>query len=221
VRTDASSKGNYAAHSFVQGKECDGKNNCTDNKPDQWLSVAMLNGDAFEVNHYCLRHGGGSAYWRLRSWELQGREGDSAGWVMLRKHTNDQALADKGFATAGWAVEGGKGSFSQFRVLQTGPNSSGTTFLCCAGLELYGTLLPPTATKPAIAAVDAAAAMKKNAAAVAELSAVLFAAAEGDAAALEGLHTAGTDITLISDYDQVRDSGHSLHHALIAPTATR
>ena len=63
--------------------------------------------------------------------------------------------------------------------------------------------------------------MKKNAAAVAELSAVLFAAAEGDAAALEGLHTAGTDITLISDYDQVRDSGHSLHHALIAPTATR
>ena len=145
VRTDASSEwdSHYAAHSFVQGKEWDGKENCTKRgEPDQWLSVAMLNGDAFEVNHYCLRHGWSNGYCRLRSWELQGREGDSAGWVTLRKHTNDQALADKGFTTAGWAVEGGKGSFSQFRVLQTGPNSSGNNYLACAGLELYGTLLP-------------------------------------------------------------------------------
>ena len=144
MRTDASSErdGYYAAHSFVQGKECDGKPNSTQDKPNQWLSMAMLNGDAFEVNHYCLRHGWSNGYYRLRSWELQGREGDSAGWVTLRKHTNDQALADEGFATAGWAVEGGKGSFSQFRVLQTGPNSSGSNTLACAGLELYGTLLP-------------------------------------------------------------------------------
>ena len=146
MRTDASSKGGYfaGAHSFVQGKEWDGKENSTSGQagPDQWLSVAMLNGDAFEVNHYCLRHGRDDGRCRLRSWELQGREGDSAGWVTLRKHTNDKALADKGFATAGWAVEGGKGSFSQFRVLQTGKNSSGYTELCCAGLELYGTLLP-------------------------------------------------------------------------------
>ena len=145
MRTDASSEGwgYYAAHSFVQGKEWDGKWNITENKPDQWLSVAMLNGDAFEVNHYCLRHGNDHGAWRLRSWELQGREGDSAGWVTLRKHTNDEALANEGFATAGWAVEGGKGSFSQFRVLMTGPNSYGhDNHLCCAGLELYGTLLP-------------------------------------------------------------------------------
>ena len=145
MRTDASSESEYgyAAHSFVQGKEWDGKVNCTTgNGPNQWLSVAMLNGDAFEVNHYCLRHGSSDGYCRLRSWELQGREGDSAGWVTLRKHTNDEALADEGFATAGWAVEGGKGSFSQFRVLQTGPNSWGSNSLCCAGLELYGTLLP-------------------------------------------------------------------------------
>jgi len=144
VRTDASSEYElYAAHSFVQGKEWDGKQNRTSHEePNQWLSVAMLNGDAFEVNHYCLRHGCSSGGIRLRSWELQGREGDSADWVTLRKHTNDEALADEQFATAGWAVEGGKGSFSQFRVLQTGPSSSGTNHLPCAGLELYGTLLP-------------------------------------------------------------------------------
>jgi hypothetical protein len=144
VRTNASSEypGWYAAHSFVQGKEWDGKANCTNNKPDQWLSIAMLNDDALEVNHYCLRHGGNNGNYRLRSWELQGREGDSADWVALRRHTNDGALADEGFATAGWAVEGGKGSFSKFRVLMTGPNSGENNLLCCAGLELYGTLLP-------------------------------------------------------------------------------
>ena len=143
MRTDASSEGYfYAAHSFVQGKEWDGKQNFTRDRPDQWLSFAMLNGDAFEVNHYCLRHGWSNGGYRLRSWELQGSEGDSAGWVTLRKHTNDEVLANKGFATAGWAVEGGKGSFSQFRVLMTGPNSSGYNRLACAGLELYGTLLP-------------------------------------------------------------------------------
>ena len=149
MRTDASSKGSYegesryAAHSFVQGKEWDGEDNATTgNRPDQWLSVAMLNGDAFEVNHYCLRHGWWDGGHRLRSWELQGREGDSAGWVTLSKHANDRALACNGFATAGWVVEGGKGSFSQFRVLMTGPDSSGHNQLFCAGLELYGTLLP-------------------------------------------------------------------------------
>ena len=143
VRTDASSEGYYAAHRLVQGEETDGKSNRTGNKPGQWMSVALLGGDALEVNHYCLRHGASaSGFSRLRSWKLQGREGDSADWVTLRNHTNDRALADKGFATAGWAVEGGKGSFSQFRVLQTGPNSSGSNFLACAGLELYGTLLP-------------------------------------------------------------------------------
>ena len=145
MRTDASSErgnGCYAAHRLVQGEETDGQSNCTQSGPGQWMSVALLGGDALEVNHYCLRHGWDSGSGRLRSWELQGREGDSAGWVALRKHTNDEALADKGFATAGWAVEGGKGSFSQFRVLQTGPNSSGDNDLFCAGLELYGTLLP-------------------------------------------------------------------------------
>ena len=145
VRTDASSEsGDFAAHSFVEGKQWDWKANHTQNKPDQWLSVAMLNGDAFEVNHYCLRHGTIGDGSKLRSWDLQGREGDSADWVTLRKHTNDEALvrittADQ---SAGWVVEGGKGSFSQFRVLQTGPNSNGGNHLYCAGLELYGTLLP-------------------------------------------------------------------------------
>jgi hypothetical protein len=126
----------------VQGQEWDGEVRYTENEPGEWLSVVLPNGDALEVSHYCLRHGSNSGEGRLRSWELQGREGDCADWVALRKHTNDEALADEGFATAGWAVEGGKGPFSQFRVLSTGKDSSGSNYLHCAGLELYGVLLP-------------------------------------------------------------------------------
>jgi hypothetical protein len=145
VRTDASSEGfsgSYAAHRLVQGEETDGKNNTTQDKPGQWMSVALLGGDALEVNHYCLRHGFDSGGGTLRSWELQGRAGDGADWETLRTHTDDEALPQKGFATAGWAVEGGKGAFSQFRLLMTGETSSGENRLNCAGLELYGALLP-------------------------------------------------------------------------------
>jgi hypothetical protein len=145
VRTDASSEqgGNYAAHRLVQGEETDGKGNYTQSKPGQWMSVALLGGDALEVNHYCLRHGGSAnGSYRLRSWELQGRAGDGADWETLRTHTDDGALPNEAFATAGWAVEGGKGAFSQFRVLMTGKTSTGGDTLLCAGLELYGALLP-------------------------------------------------------------------------------
>jgi hypothetical protein len=145
VTTATSSKGwpGYAAHRVVQGRECDGNNNSTDDSQPctgQWMSVD-LHSDALEVNHYCLRHGNSHRNCMLRSWELQGCNGDDGDWVTLSEHKNDRALADEAFSTAGWAVEGGRGSFSQFRVLMTGPNSSMNNYLACAGLELYGTML--------------------------------------------------------------------------------
>jgi hypothetical protein len=140
VATAASSESYYEAHRLVQN-EPDGQFNITKDKPGQWMAVDLLR-DALEVNYYCLRHGSSDGKRRLRSWELQGRKGNSAGWVTLCVHTGDRALGEEGFATAGWAVVGGKGSFSQFRVFMTGPNSNGGNHLCCAGIELYGTLVP-------------------------------------------------------------------------------
>jgi hypothetical protein len=144
VTTAASSRDGrfYAPHRLVQNRHDGGYNTTGGDRPGQWVS-ADLQRDALEVNHYCLRHGspyGGAC--RLQNWELQGRKRDGAVWVTLSKHLDDQALGERAFATAGWAVEGGKGAFSQFRLLMTGPNSGGYNYLLCAGMELYGTLLP-------------------------------------------------------------------------------
>ena len=62
-------------------------------------------------------------------------------------HTGDRTLGALAFVTAGWAVQGGKGSFSQFRAIATGPDNSGGIYLMCAGLELYGALLPGSGTQ--------------------------------------------------------------------------
>jgi hypothetical protein len=88
-----------------------------------------LRGDALDVSHYCLRH-------RRTAWApRRAAELAAAGperpcvWVTLSEHTGDTALAahsfdhELGIATAGWAVEGVKGPFSQFRVLVTGLNT--------------------------------------------------------------------------------------------------
>ena len=41
-------------------------------------------------------------------------------------------------STAAWPVDAGGKAFRHFRILQTGPNSSGHHYLMCAGIELYG-----------------------------------------------------------------------------------
>jgi hypothetical protein len=101
------------------------------------------------VDRYCLRHStcrSGCNGSSLRNWQLQGsNDGDL--WTTLRAHKNDEALAKTKYSTASWAVEGGKGAFAQFRVLQTGKNGGGHSRdrLYCAGIELYGTFFPEEA----------------------------------------------------------------------------
>jgi hypothetical protein len=129
--------GSYKPHRLVQNG-CDGKNNHTRDKPGSWVLVDLHDAQ-IEVEYYCLRHGFNDGGVRLRSWELQG-SADGEEWATLRSHADDEALANAAFSTAGWAVKRGQGAFSMFRVLMTGPNSSGTHFLCCAGIELYGTV---------------------------------------------------------------------------------
>jgi hypothetical protein len=66
---------------------------------------------------------------------------DNTAWVVLKTHTDDQALAATAHSTAAWPVtpptaEG----FRHFRIIQFGTNGSGINHLMCGGIELYGTL---------------------------------------------------------------------------------
>jgi hypothetical protein len=136
----------YAAPSFVQHRP-DGNSNLTQSKPNSWMALAFGGGAKIDVAHYCLRHGDrDDGYGRLRHWDLEASL-DGRAWTTLRSHRDDQSLADAKYSTAAWAVEGGKGAFSHFRIRQTGKNSGGYSggddCLMCAGIELYGVLHPP------------------------------------------------------------------------------
>jgi E3 ubiquitin-protein ligase HECTD1 len=143
VTDTASSQQDFAAGRFVQ-HQSDGQNNYTADKPNSWMAVALGGGAQAKVTRYCLRHGCSGSYYVLRHWDLEAST-DGRAWTTLRSHRNDESLAEAGYSTAGWAVEGGKGAFSHFRIRQTGKNSNGGDTLACAGIELYGELLPPAA----------------------------------------------------------------------------
>ncbi len=84
--------------------------------------------------------------YKLRNWSLQASN-DSATWTTLRQHSSDASLADQPMSVAAWPLDaaavGGR-AFRHFRILQTGPNSSGDNHLMCAGIELYGVLTDDT-----------------------------------------------------------------------------
>jgi hypothetical protein len=104
------------------------------------MSVDLGAARRLAVDYYCLRHGNSDGSHMLRNWRLEGSN-DNTAWVVLKTHTDDQALAGAGFSTAAWPVtpptaEG----FRHFRILQFGKNASNQYYLMCAGIELYGTL---------------------------------------------------------------------------------
>jgi hypothetical protein len=130
-------------HRFAQ-HEHDGQDNTTpQDEPGSAMALALGGGAQAEVSYYCLRHGCSHGGARLRHWELEASRDGEAPWTTLRSHEGDESLAEGAFSTAGWAVEGGKGAFSHFRVRMTGKNSRGDDALCCAGIELYGSLMIP------------------------------------------------------------------------------
>jgi hypothetical protein len=125
---------------FVQHVH-DGNYNCTDNTPNSWMSVDLGATRRLAVDHYCLRHDRVNGSYMLRNWRLEGSN-DNTAWVVLKTHTNDQALAGAGFSTAAWPVAPPTaGGFRHFRIIQFGNNShNSSNNLLCGGIELYGTL---------------------------------------------------------------------------------
>jgi hypothetical protein len=125
---------------FVQQVNTTNCNNYTNQIPNAWMSVDLGAARRLAVDHYCLRHGGEDGWYMLRNWRLEGSNVSTA-WVVLKTHTDDQALAADGFSTAAWPVtpptaEG----FRHFRIVQFGKNADDDDSLFCAGIELYGVL---------------------------------------------------------------------------------
>ena len=134
----------------------------TDNAPQSWMGVDIGPTRLFRPTAYSLRHDAQSRRGVLRNWVFQGkasgRPEDS--WVTISTHENDKSLAEEAASTALFRVhaldnkEPGRDDdgadaivsadnirgFRFFRILQTGPNSTGKDRLYCSGVELYGEL---------------------------------------------------------------------------------
>ena len=104
-----------------------------------WLPLSIHphagEGRSLVPDHYRLRADPSSH--KLRNWELQGST-DGRAWQTLRRHQDDASLSNDSTSAAAWPVDAGAQAFRHFRVLQTGSNSSGSDYLACAGIELYG-----------------------------------------------------------------------------------
>ena len=124
----------------VNGTDSGIKDFATRNVPSSWFQLDLGASRTLAVTHYALR-GTSAGHYLPRHWELQGATSSDGPWATLRRHDNDTALeAHKKRAVAAWAVEGSDVGYRFVRICQHGANSSGCLYLCCAGIELYGTL---------------------------------------------------------------------------------
>ena len=129
-----------AVDRVVNGPDSDSVCFATHNISSSWFQLDLGASRTLAVKHYALRgHSGGHCLPRF--WDLQGATSSDGPWATLRRHDNDTALeAHKERAVAAWAVEGSDVGYRFVRIRQHGANSSGSFYLCCAGIELYGKL---------------------------------------------------------------------------------
>jgi hypothetical protein len=116
----------------------------TDNTPQSWMGVDIGPNRLIRPTAYSLRHDAQSGRGVLRNWVFQGkpsgRHEDS--WVTISTHDNDKSLAEEAASTALFRIDSEDviRGYRFFRILQTGPNSTGKDRLYCSGIELYGDL---------------------------------------------------------------------------------
>ena len=128
-----------AVDRVVNGPDSDSVCFATHNISSSWFQLDLGASRTLAVKHYALRgHSGGHCLPRF--WDLQGATSSDGPWATLRRHDNDTALETVTCAVAAWAVEGSDVGYRFVRIRQHGANSSGSFYLCCAGIELYGKL---------------------------------------------------------------------------------
>ena len=126
---------------FVEHTHASPVHNYTKNVAASWMAVD-LKAARLVPNHYALRSGMQSGNNQLRHWRLEASN-DGRAWTILREHGSDASLGDAPMSVAAWPLDAEAVAgrpFRHFRIMQTGPGSSGRSYLMCAGIELYGVL---------------------------------------------------------------------------------
>ena len=111
----------------------------TRNGEKSWISYDLGRLRRLIPNYYTLRHGSSSKDMALQHWRFEGSE-NGVDWVCLDTRFNESALQRK-YGTSSWPITGSHVAFRYLRVMQTGPNNSGTHELSVGGIEFYGKLL--------------------------------------------------------------------------------
>mmetsp|Transcript_17044 Transcript_17044/g.22308 ORF Transcript_17044/g.22308 Transcript_17044/m.22308 type:complete len:169 (-) Transcript_17044:349-855(-) len=114
----------------------------TDSALSSWVSIELPK--PLHLTHYSLGYYVDGGEHIPRNWILQGSK-DNTSWATLSSHKDDMSLDIpphvKTFPIHYQADD--LTYYTFFRVLQTGPTSSGTLFLVLSLIELYGVLRFP------------------------------------------------------------------------------
>eukprot|EP00118_Oscarella_pearsei_P000810 m.5859 g.5859 ORF g.5859 m.5859 type:complete len:201 (+) comp14307_c0_seq1:270-872(+) len=110
----------------------------TRNGPKSWMCFDFGIERAVAPKYYTLRHGGGDKSFALLHWRFEGSD-DGERWTTLDTRFNDDQLHRR-FGCGSWPVVGQATAVRFLRVVQTGPNASGSFQLSLGGFEVYGTL---------------------------------------------------------------------------------
>jgi hypothetical protein len=99
-------------------------------------AVHFNGGHKLACRHYTMRANGSKSL--PRTWELQGCC-DGGSWISLHAAHGDESLSEPGVMSS-WAIDntGGLQFYTDFRVILTGPTSTGGSVLNVEYLELYG-----------------------------------------------------------------------------------
>lgn len=105
-----------------------------------WWEFDLGEGRRLTPNYYSVRHNCSVRASLLVNWDIEARNADSE-WTCLRSHSMDNSLADSKskVPVASWPLHA-TDSFRFFRLISTGPCSTGDHNICCSYFELYGML---------------------------------------------------------------------------------
>lgn len=126
------------SHSIIAFTGRDTVRLCSKPVMNSWFAVDFF--DKYVTpTHYSLKHYSSWDVEALRSWVLEASN-DGSNFVILMRHSNDTHLYKRG-GTHTWRITPPVSEkYRIFRIRLTAKNSNNHLYLCCSGIEFYGTL---------------------------------------------------------------------------------